>query len=294
MEHPFTKADEEIFEGWEQSDSGLAAVWATENTRASIFGAMERREVDGTTGTRIGVRFFGGWNYIDDDLKSRQPAVRGYEKGVPMGGDLPARTGDGAPTFMVCALRDPVGANLDRIQIVKGWPDAEGQTHEKVHDVAWSGDRRPADDGTLPPVGNTVDIANANWTNTIGASELATVWTDPDFDPAQHAFYYARVLEIPPPADRLQTVSVRRGDPRGRPHLGAGTRLHHAHLVHAGGVGRTVKKELLREPLLHFLVQGAALFLVQAWASDDAPEAGEGQVVVSAGRCAWVSSRRTR
>ena len=130
------------------------------------------------------VRFFGGWNYTDDDLKSRQPAFKGYEKGVPMGADLPTRSGDGAPAFMVYALRDPIGANLDRIQIIKGWLDAEGKTHEKVYDVAWSEGRTPDADGKLPPVGNTVDVANANWTNTIGASELATVWTDPDFDPA--------------------------------------------------------------------------------------------------------------
>jgi hypothetical protein len=145
------------------------------------------------------VRFFGGWDYNADDLNSRAPAFRGYEKGVPMGGDLRARTGDGAPTFMVYALRDAIGANLDRIQIVKGWLDRKGKTHEKVYDIAWSTGREPGADGTLPPVGNTVDIENANWTNTIGASELGAVWTDPDFDPSQSAFYYARVLEIPTP-----------------------------------------------------------------------------------------------
>ena len=116
-----------------------------------------------------------------------------------MGGDLPSRSGDGPPTFMVYALRDPIGANLDRIQIVKGWLDADGQTREKVYNVSWSAGREPDANGVLPPVGNTVDIANANWTNTIGASELGTVWTDPDFDPARSAFYYARVLEIPTP-----------------------------------------------------------------------------------------------
>ena len=116
-----------------------------------------------------------------------------------MGGDLRPAKGASAPNFMVYALRDPIGANLDRIQIVKGWVDAQGESHEKVYDVAWSGDREPGADGNLPPVGNTVDVANANWTNTIGASELATVWSDPDFDPAEDAFYYARVLEIPTP-----------------------------------------------------------------------------------------------
>jgi hypothetical protein len=145
------------------------------------------------------VRFFGGWDYTMDDLNSRQPAFRGYEKGVPMGGDLTAASGDAAPTFMVYALRDPIGANLDRIQIVKGWLDAKGNTHEKVYDVAWSDSRELDANGALPLVGNTVDIKAANWTNTIGASELGIVWKDPDFDAGQRAFYYARVLEIPTP-----------------------------------------------------------------------------------------------
>lgn len=199
MMHPFTKTEKGAFEGYEVSASGLAAVWAKENTRASIFDAMERKEVYATTGTRMMVRFFGGWDYATDDLKSRQPAVKGYEKGVPMGGDLYAVKGKKAPTFMVYALRDPIGANLDRIQIVKGWIDKDGKTHEKVYDVAWSNERKPGADGKLPPVGNTVDVKNANWTNTIGASELGTVWTDPDFNAQQDAFYYARVLEIPTP-----------------------------------------------------------------------------------------------
>ena len=160
---------------------------------------MARREVYGTTGTRMGVRFFGGWDFTDEDLNSRQPAFLGYEKGVPMGGDMRPRQGGGSPTFMVYALRDPIGANLDRIQIVKGWLDADGQTHERVYDVAWSEGRSIDGNGDLPPVGNTVDVANANWTNTIGASELGTVWTDPDFDPDESAFYYARVIEIPTP-----------------------------------------------------------------------------------------------
>jgi hypothetical protein len=199
MHHPFTETDQGTFQGYETVASGLAAVWAQENTREAIWDAMERKEVYATTGTRLGVRFFGGWNYTMDDLNSRQPAFRGYEKGVPMGGDLPAKSGEGAPTFMVYSLRDPIGANLDRIQIVKGWLDARGNTHEKVYDVAWSSGRSPDANGKLPPVGNTVDIEAANWTNTIGASELGTVWTDPDFDPEQRAFYYARVLEIPTP-----------------------------------------------------------------------------------------------
>ena len=199
MRHPFTKTPQGEFKGWQTVASGLAAVWATENTRASIFDAMARKEVYATTGTRMMVRFFGGWEYSPEDLNSRQPAFRGYEKGVPMGGDLPKRKGSGAPTFMVYALRDPIGANLDRIQVVKGWLDASGKTHEKVYDVAWSAGRQPDANGVLPLVGNTVDIKAANWLNTIGAAELGTVWTDPDFDQAQRAFYYARVFEIPTP-----------------------------------------------------------------------------------------------
>ncbi len=199
MLHPFVKTENGTFQGYQLVSSGYAAVWAHENTRASIWDAMARKEVYGTTGPRMMVRFFGGWDYTDQDLNSRQPAFRGYEKGVPMGADLPAHEGSGAPTFMVYALRDPIGANLDRIQIVKGWLDKDGKTHEKVYDVAWSSGREPDANGNLPPVGNTVDVANANWINTIGASELGTVWTDPDFDPEQSAFYYARVLEIPTP-----------------------------------------------------------------------------------------------
>ena len=199
MKHPFAESENGTYRGDMLVASGFTAVWASENTRETIWDAMDRKEVYGTTGPRMMVRFFGGWDYTAEDLNSRQPAFRGYEKGVPMGGDLRARTNDAAPSFMVYALRDPVGANLDRIQIIKGWLDADGKTHEKVYDVAWSTGREPDANGMLPPVGNTVDIANANWTNTIGASELATVWTDPDFDPAQSAFYYARVLEIPTP-----------------------------------------------------------------------------------------------
>jgi len=199
MNHAFVDTDKGTIQGWEMSASGLAAVWANENTRESIYDAMKRKEVYATTGTRIGVRFFGGWNFTADDLNSRQPAFLGYEKGVPMGADLPARKGKAAPTFMVYALRDPIGANLDRIQVIKGWVDKAGKTHEKIYDVAWSDGRKPGANGALPPVGNTVDVKNANWTNTIGAAELGTVWTDPDFRADDAAFYYARVLEIPTP-----------------------------------------------------------------------------------------------
>ncbi len=200
MTHPFMQNENGTIMGWQMVASGLGAVWATENTRESIFDAMERKEVYSTTGPRMAVRLFGGWTFTDQDLNSRMPAVIGYEKGVPMGGDL-HRAPDAAavPRFMVYALRDPIGANLDRIQIVKGWLDSRGKTHEKVYDVAWSGDRVPGTNGKLPAVGNTVDAANANWTNTIGAAELGVVWADPDFDPEQKAFYYARVIEIPTP-----------------------------------------------------------------------------------------------
>ena len=200
MYHTFMSTENGTIWGWQQVASGLAAVWARENTRESLYDAMERKEVYATTGSRIRVRFFGGWDFSMADLNSRERAFSGYEKGVPMGGDLPVdKDGAVAPSFMVYALRDPIGANLDRIQVIKGWLGENGQTQEKVYDVAWSGDRKPGPDGKLPPVGNTVNVANANWTNTIGSSELATVWTDPDFDPVQKAFYYARVIEIPTP-----------------------------------------------------------------------------------------------
>ena len=186
--------------GWQMAAGAYTAVWATENTREAIFDAMQRRETYATTGPRIRVRFFGGWNFKEEDAMSRQLALRGYEKGVPMGGDLQtAPDGDKTPSFLVGALKDIYSGSLDRIQIIKGWMDSEGETHEKVYDVVWSGERKPGADGKVPPVGNTVNVKKATWTNTIGASELGTVWTDPDFDPEQAAFYYARVIEIPTP-----------------------------------------------------------------------------------------------
>jgi Protein of unknown function (DUF3604) len=186
---------------WQVSSSGYAAVWAKENTRASLWDAMQRRETYGTTGPRMIVRFFGGWDFVAQDANSRLPAYTGYTKGVPMGGELRAAPQGKSPTFLVAALKDPLGANLDRYQIVKGWLTRDGKLEEKVYDVAWADAerRRPGADGKLPPVGDTVDVANATWTNTIGAPELATVWTDPDFDPGQPAFYYGRVIEIPTP-----------------------------------------------------------------------------------------------
>ena len=200
VSHPFIKSKLAAIEGYTIVASGYQGVWATENTRAAIFDAMKRKETYATTGPRIPVRFFGGWEFTDNDLRSRTPAFIGYEKGVPMGGDLTRAPKGKAPTFMVFALRDPIGANLDRIQIIKGWLDEKGKTHERIYDVAVSGDRTIDKDGRCKaPVGNTVDIEAANWTNTIGASELATIWTDPDFDPKEKAFYYARVIEIPTP-----------------------------------------------------------------------------------------------
>jgi len=198
MSHPFMSNENGTIMGWQQVASGLAAVWASENTREAIFDAMARKETYATTGSRMMVRFFGGWEFTDADLNSRQPVFAGYGKGVPMGGDLTAAPEGKAPTFMAYAVRDPIGANLDRIQIVKGWKDGK-ELKEKVYDVAWSGDRRIGANGKLPPVGNTVNVVTASWTNTIGAPELGVVWTDPDFDPEQRAFYYVRVLEIPTP-----------------------------------------------------------------------------------------------
>ncbi len=184
---------------WEVAAAGYTAVWARENTRESIFDAMKRRETYATTGSRMIVRLFGGYDFVPEDAHSRSPAIIGYTKGVTMGGELHRDDGGRAPTFLVAALRDPIGANLDRYQIVKGWMDADGETHEMVYDVVWSDGREPGADGKLPPVGSTVDVANATWINNIGAPELIAVWQDPDFDPEQKAFYYGRVLEIPTP-----------------------------------------------------------------------------------------------
>jgi hypothetical protein len=198
-EHLIAEFESTRIVSWEMVASGYAGVWATDNTREALFDAMERKEVYATTGPRMIVRLFGGWDFAVGDANTRLPAEVGYTKGVPMGGDLDPRPEGKAPSFLVAAAKDPYSGNLDRIQIVKGWLDADGGTHEKVYDVVWSGDRAPGSDGKLPPVGDTVDVASATWTNTIGAPELITVWADPDFDPAVKAFYYARVIEIPTP-----------------------------------------------------------------------------------------------
>ena len=182
----------------EFSSGGLAGVWAPENTREAIWDAMQRKETFGTSGPMLKVRFFGSFDYATDDVGKPDFLKLAYAKGVPMGGDLKAGAGK-APTFLVMAMKDPKSGNLDRIQIVKGWLDSEGKQQEKVFDVAWSGDRKIGADGKLAPVGNTVDLKTATYTDAIGAPQLATGWTDPEFKPGERAFYYARVLEIPTP-----------------------------------------------------------------------------------------------
>lgn len=183
--------------GWHYLSSGYAGVWATSNTREAIFDAMMRREVYATTGPRMQVRFFGGFDYSVDDVSNL--VSNGYAKGVPMGGDIKASEDGKAPTFLISALMDPESANLDRIQVVKGWIDSNGQTNEKIYNVVWGGDRKVSSDGKLPAVGNTVDLTKGTWSNDIGAAELMTFWQDPDFAAEQNAFYYVRVLEIPTP-----------------------------------------------------------------------------------------------
>jgi len=197
--HPMAKMGDAEYTSWSMVASGYAAVWATENTRRALFDAMMRKETYATTGPRMLVRFFGGWDFTQADAGSRLPANVGYAKGAPMGGELGAAPDGKSPSFLVAALKDPLSGNLDRIQIVKGWLDSSGDRQERIYDVVWSGDRSHGADGKLPPVGNTVDVANATWTNTIGATELIAVWEDPDFDASQSAVYYARVLEIPTP-----------------------------------------------------------------------------------------------
>ena len=199
--HLFTGLDVRL-----ENPAGLTGVWAEENTRASIFDAMQRRETFATSGPHMKVRFFGGWGFDKALVDQKDWVKAGYAKGVPMGGDLPPAASK-APTFALWAVKDPTSGNLDRIQVVKGWSKS-GQSFEKIFDVAWSGDRK-ADKwtGKVPAVGSTVDIDNATYTNTIGAVELKTVWTDPEFDPTLNAFYYVRVLEIPTP--RWTTIQAK-------------------------------------------------------------------------------------
>jgi hypothetical protein len=200
VNHPFVSSELGTFEGYKLVASGYTGIWAHENTRTALFDAMERRETYGTTGPRMTVRVFGGWDFTESDVYANNLASIGYEKGVPMGGDLTKTDGKKAPNFIVSALRDPQSANLDRVQIVKGWMDKEGMLHEKVYDIAVSDGREISKDGRCKEaVGNTVDLETATWSNSIGDAQLATVWTDPDFDRKESAFYYVRVLEIPTP-----------------------------------------------------------------------------------------------
>lgn len=179
--------------------AGYAAIWAQANTRAALFEAMKRREVYATTGSRIELRFFGGWSFQPEDALERDFAAVGYAKGVPMGGDLTHPPKGRIPSFLIRAVKDPRGANLDRVQVIKGWRDAQGKLREKIYNVALSDGREEAADGRVPAVGSTVNIQEATYTNDIGDSELAVVWRDPAFDARELAFYYARVIEIPTP-----------------------------------------------------------------------------------------------
>ncbi|MFT4518458.1 MAG: hypothetical protein ACI9JM_000839 [Halioglobus sp.] len=200
VNHPFVSSQLGTFEGHKLVASGYTGIWAHENTRAALFDAMERRETYGTTGPRMTVRFFGGWDFEESDASANNFASIGYEKGVPMGGDLKEGSGKKAPSFLVSALRDSQSANLDRIQVVKGWMDKKGELHERVYDIAVSDGRKIGRDGVCKKaVGNTVDLETATWSNSIGAAQLETVWTDPNFDAKESSFYYVRVLEIPTP-----------------------------------------------------------------------------------------------
>ncbi|WP_206688041.1 DUF3604 domain-containing protein [Aestuariibaculum marinum] len=187
--------------GWQLGASGYTGVWAESNTRASLWDAMKRKETYASTGPRMTVRFFGGFEYTANDINDPNYVATGYDKGVPMGGDITNAPEGKAPTFLISAVKDPTSGNLDRIQVIKGWLDAKGETHEKIFNVVWGdADKRSLDaKGKLPPVGNTVDVFTATWTNTIGDTELKTFWSDPEFDPTLKAFYYVRVLEIPTP-----------------------------------------------------------------------------------------------
>jgi hypothetical protein len=200
VDHILAKMGDVAMLGWEQLAGGLAAVWARENTRESLFEAMERKETYATTGSRISVRVFGGWDFNESEVERPDFAEQGYTRGVPMGGDLRSAPGGASPSFMIRAVRDPDGANLDRVQMVKGWLDSSGELQEQVYDVVVSDDRRIGDDGRCEQaVGSTVDIQNATYENSIGDAVQMGYWKDPDFDPAERAFYYVRVIEIPTP-----------------------------------------------------------------------------------------------
>ena len=196
----FTQQDGYKRLGWTQVGAGITGIWATANTREALWDAMQRRETYASSGPRMTARFFAGYDFSDADAQPATLAKTGYARGVPMGGDLKAAPEGKAPTFLFSAMKDPQGGNLDSAQIIKGWIDSKGDTHEKVFNVAWSApDTRKDVDGKLTPVGNTVDLATATYSNSIGAAELMGSFTDPEFDPAQRAFYYLRAVEIPTP-----------------------------------------------------------------------------------------------
>ena len=196
---PEDRSEDQRIPARQTAASGLAAVWARENTREAIWDAFARKEVFATTGTRMRVRLFAGYGFAQEDLDRSDFAAHGYANGVPMGGDLAAPPEGQAPGFLIRALRDVDGANLDRVQMVKGWLTDDGTLEEQVYDVVWSGERVAGADGKVPAVGNTVDIEAATYSNSIGAPFLQAFWSDPGFDPAERAFYYVRVLEIPTP-----------------------------------------------------------------------------------------------
>lgn len=199
--------------GWDMSSGGFAAVWADDNTRQDIFAAMQRKETYATSGPRIQLRFFGGWRYNDADLAPDRLAAQGYAKGVSMGGDLPERASNEAPSFVVQAIADPYSGSLERIQIVKGWLDANGVAQEKVFNVIGAKGQSPDERGDLPAPMNTVDIKTARYDRSTGSEELRALWVDPEFDPNQRAFYYARVLEIPTPRYSLYDSIALQQDP---------------------------------------------------------------------------------
>ena len=199
-DHLFQKEQSYVRKDWTLSAAGYTGVWATANTREALWDAMKRRETYATSGPRFTLRFFGGYHYTPADARADRVVPAGYAKGVPMGGDLLAGRPGQVPTFLIAAMKDPRGANLDRIQVVKGWVDNSGQTHEQIYNVAWSDPaKRKSAGGKLTPVGDTIDLTTATYKNTIGAPQLVGRFRDPNFDPRQRAFYYARVIEIPTP-----------------------------------------------------------------------------------------------
>jgi hypothetical protein len=208
-----------LWQNWRLASSGYVGVWARANTREEIFAALKRKEVYATTGPRMTVRLFAGWDFAASDLKGSGWAAAAYAKGVPMGGTIKAARPGQAPRLLVSVMKDPDGANLDRVQVIKGWQGSDGKLHEKVYDVAFAGNRKPdPKTGKLPPIGSTVNLQDATFTNAIGAPVLSVAWTDPDFDASASAFYYVRALEIPTPRWTLfDAVRYKVAPPKGVP-----------------------------------------------------------------------------